>query len=184
MAFQEKGKRFCWIGKKLYFCNWVSLIRPAPIESPRVGIQQGCLVVAVRYNQLTLFLYPIRQWTLDQASILIINFNYQLPYIYLVIAALFEVGWPLSFKLSSIHPDRFWMWIVLGGISMLLSGVFLYLAQRTIPIATAYIIWTGFGAVMTFLLGILCFGDSASLLRMFFALLILVGAVGLEITSR
>ncbi|MBP9990676.1 MAG: hypothetical protein KBT45_04520 [Bacteroidales bacterium] len=107
-----------------------------------------------------------------------------MPYIYLVIAALFEVGWPLSFKLSSIHPDRFWMWIVLGGISMLLSGVFLYLAQRTIPIATAYIIWTGFGAVMTFLLGILCFGDSASLLRMFFALLILVGAVGLEITSR
>lgn len=107
-----------------------------------------------------------------------------MPYIYLVIAALFEVGWPLSFKLSSIHPDRFWMWIVLGGISMLLSGVFLYLAQRTIPIATAYIMWTGFGAVMTFLLGILCFGDSASLLRMFFALLILVGAVGLEITSR
>ena len=107
-----------------------------------------------------------------------------MPYIYLVIAALFEVGWPLSFKLSSIHPDRFWMWIVLGGISMLLSGVFLYLAQRTIPIATAYIMWTGFGAVMTFLLGILCFGDSASLLRMFFALLVLVGAVGLEITSR
>ena len=107
-----------------------------------------------------------------------------MSYIYLVIAALFEVGWPLSFKLSSIHPDRFWMWIVLGGISMLLSGIFLYLAQRTIPIATAYIMWTGFGAVMTFLLGIICFGDSASLLRMFFALLVLVGAVGLEITAR
>lgn len=50
------AKYFWYNKKKWYFCIWVSLIRPAPIESPRVGIQQGCLVVAVRYNQLTLFL--------------------------------------------------------------------------------------------------------------------------------
>lgn len=43
-------KKYCYIKKKLYFCKWVSLVRPAPIESPRVGIQQGCLVVAVRYK--------------------------------------------------------------------------------------------------------------------------------------
>ena len=43
-------KNVLYIGKKLYFCNRVSLVRPAPIESPRVGIQQGCLVVAVRYK--------------------------------------------------------------------------------------------------------------------------------------
>ena len=49
--------------------------------------------------------------------------------------------------------------------------------------STAYIVWTGIGAVGTFLIGILWFGDSASLLRMLFALLILVGVVGLEMTA-
>ena len=69
-------------------------------------------------------------------------------------------------------------------ISMALSGVFLYFAQRTIPVSTAYIIWTGLGAIGTLLIGIMFFGDSASLLRMFFALLTLVGIVGLELTSK
>ena len=104
-------------------------------------------------------------------------------WIYLIIAAVFEVGWPLGFKLSGLHPERFWTYISLAVISMALSGVFLYLAQRTIPVSTAYIVWTGIGAVGTFLLGIAFFNDSASLLRMFFALLILVGIVGLELTT-
>lgn len=105
-------------------------------------------------------------------------------WLYLIIAAVFEVGWPLGFKLSALHPERFWTYISLAALSMALSGVFLYLAQRVIPVSTAYIIWTGIGAVGTFLLGILCFGDQASLLRMFFALLILVGIVGLELTGE
>lgn len=105
-------------------------------------------------------------------------------WIYLIIAALFEVGWPLGFKLSGLHHERFWTYISLAVISMALSGVFLYLAQRTIPVSTAYIVWTGIGAVGTFLLGIAFFNDSASLLRMFFALLILVGIVGLELTAK
>lgn len=107
-----------------------------------------------------------------------------MPWFYLIVASVFEVGWPLGFKLSSLYPERFLTYISLACLSMLLSGVFLYLAQRTIPVSTAYIIWTGIGAVGTFLLGIICFGDSASLLRLFFALLILVGIVGLELTSR
>ena len=96
----------------------------------------------------------------------------------LIIAAIFEIGWPLGFKLSSTQPERFWTWIIFAIVSMALSGVFLYFAQRTIPVSTAYIIWTGLGAIGTF------FGDSASLLRMFFALLTLVGIVGLELTSK
>lgn len=102
----------------------------------------------------------------------------------LIIAAIFEVGWPLGFKLSSLHPEKFWTYITLAIISMTLSGVFLYFAQKTIPVSTAYIIWTGIGAIGTFLIGILFFGDSASLLRMFFALLILIGIMGLEITTK
>lgn len=107
-----------------------------------------------------------------------------MPWLYLIIAAIFEVGWPLGFKLSGLHPERFWTYISLASISMLLSGIFLYFAQKSIPVSTAYIIWTGIGAIGTFLLGICFFGDSSSILRMFFALLILVGIVGLEITSK
>lgn len=107
-----------------------------------------------------------------------------MAWVLLLIAAVFEVGWPLGFKLSALYPERFWTYISLAALSMLLSGVFLYFAQKTIPVSTAYIIWTGIGAIGTFLLGICCFGDSASLLRMFFALLILVGIVGLEITAK
>lgn len=105
-------------------------------------------------------------------------------WLYLIIAAIFEIGWPLGFKLSSTQPERFWLWITLAIISMALSGVFLYLAQRTIPVSTAYIVWTGMGAVGTLLIGIFCFGDSASLLRLFFALLILTGITGLELTNE
>lgn len=107
-----------------------------------------------------------------------------MAWFYLLVAAIFEVGWPLGFKMSGLHPEKFWTYITLASLSMLLSGVFLYFAQKSIPVSTAYIIWTGIGAIGTFLLGICCFGDSASLLRMFFALLIFVGIVGLELTSK
>lgn len=107
-----------------------------------------------------------------------------MEWFYLIVASVFEVGWPLSFKLSGEQPDRFWTYIGLGALSMALSGVFLYLAQRTIPVSTAYIVWTGIGAVGTFLLGIFLFGDQATMLRMLFALLVLVGIVGLELTSK
>ena len=110
-----------------------------------------------------------------------------LPYMHwilLIIAAIFEIGWPLGFKLSETHREQFWLWISFAVISMTLSGLFLYLAQRTIPVSTAYIIWTGLGAIGTLLIGMLFFGDSASLLRMFFALLTLVGIAGLELTTK
>ena len=56
--------------------------------------------------------------------------------------------------------------------------------NQTIPIGTAYAIWTGIGAVGTFLLGIMFFGDSASVARFFFVGLILVGIVGLNVASE
>ena len=105
-------------------------------------------------------------------------------WIYLFIAAIFEIGWPLGFKLSNLRPEHFWVWISLGLISYMLSGFFLYLAQRTIPVSTAYIIWGGAGALCTFLIGICFFGDAITIFRMLFALLILTGIVGLEITAK
>ena len=53
--FTHRAEIFCKDIKNSYFCARVSLIRPAPTESPRRGIEQGYVVVAVRYKELTLF---------------------------------------------------------------------------------------------------------------------------------
>lgn len=98
-----------------------------------------------------------------------------------MIAGLFEIGWPLGFKLS--QTTRFkWLYIGLAVLSMALSGLFLWLAQRQIPIGTAYAIWTGIGAAGTFLIGILWFGDPASLLRLLSFMFIVIGVVGLKLS--
>ena len=66
---------------------------------------------------------------------------------------------------------------------MAAGSVPLLIAQKTIPIGTAYAIWTGIGAVGTFAIGILCRGDSANLMSFFFVGLIVVGIIGLKLAS-
>lgn len=104
-----------------------------------------------------------------------------MAWILLIIAGLFEIGWPLGFKLASMHSKYFIWFIGLSILSMGLSGYFLYLAQKSMPIGTAYVIWTGIGAIGTVLLGILFFHDSANIFRLLFLSLILIGIVGLKL---
>ena len=105
-----------------------------------------------------------------------------LAWVHLLIAALFEVGWPLGFKLS--QTTRFkWPFIALAVLSMALSGLFLWLAQRQIPIGTAYAVWTGIGAAGTFLIGIAFFGDPAGMLRLLSFFLIVAGVLGLKLSQ-
>ena len=104
-----------------------------------------------------------------------------MAWILLIIAGLFEIGWQLGFKLASMHSKYFIWFIGLSILSMGLSGYFLYLAQKSIPIGTAYVIWTGIGAIGTVLLGILFFHDSANIFRLLFLSLILIGIVGLKL---
>ena len=104
-----------------------------------------------------------------------------MAWILVIIAGLFEIGWPLGFKLASMHSKYFIWFIGLSILSMGLSGYFLYLAQKSIPIGTAYVIWTGIGAIGTVLLGILFFHDSANIFRLLFLSLILIGIVGLKL---
>ena len=104
-----------------------------------------------------------------------------MAWILLIIAGLFEIGWPLGFKLASMHSKYFIWFIGLSILSMGLSGYFLYLAQKSIPIGTAYVIWTGIGAIGTVLLGILFFHDSANIFRLLFLSSILIGIVGLKL---
>jgi quaternary ammonium compound-resistance protein SugE len=105
-----------------------------------------------------------------------------MSWFYLFIAAIFEIGWPLGFKLSQTtgHPAR---WIMLSILSMALSGLFLWMAQKTIPMGTAYAVWTGIGAAGTFVVGIALFQDSASMLRITSVFLIIAGVVGLKLAS-
>jgi quaternary ammonium compound-resistance protein SugE len=103
-----------------------------------------------------------------------------MSWFYLIIAGLFEIGWPLGLKLSQTMSERY-PGIVLAVVSMSLSGLFLWLAQKSIPIGTAYAVWTGIGAVGTLLVGIVFFGDSAGLWRMLSVLLIVVGIFGLKV---
>jgi len=105
-----------------------------------------------------------------------------MSWIYLIIAAIFEIGWPLGFKLSQTTNNRL-LWILFAIGSMALSGLFLWIAQRNIPMGTAYAVWTGIGAAGTFLVGIWYFQDSASLLRILSVFLIIAGVVGLKLTS-
>ncbi len=104
-----------------------------------------------------------------------------MSYLYLIIAGIFEVGWPLGFKLASIYEKYSILYIFVSIISMALSGVFLYIAQKSIPIGTAYIIWTGVGSVGTLLIGIIFFGDSVSFFRLFFLSLIIIGIIGIKL---
>ncbi len=103
-----------------------------------------------------------------------------MSWFYLIIAGLFEIGWPLGLKLSQTMRIQL-PGIILAIVAMTLSGIFLWSAQKTIPIGTAYAVWTGIGAVGTLMVGILFFGDSASIWRLLSALLIVVGIVGLKL---
>jgi len=93
-----------------------------------------------------------------------------------------EWGWPIGLKFASQPQHRTWA-IPMAVVSIVLSGWLLLLAQRTIPIGTAYAVWTGIGAVGTFILGILLLGEPAQFARFFFVGLIIVGILGLKWVS-
>ena len=101
-------------------------------------------------------------------------------WVWLIIAGLFEVGWPLGLKVTQA-PGRFAIGMVAAVSSMVLSGVFLWLAQKQIPMGTAYLVWTGIGGVGTFALGLVLFREPMTVVRVTGALLILCGVVLLKL---
>jgi quaternary ammonium compound-resistance protein SugE len=105
-----------------------------------------------------------------------------MAWFYLIIAGAFEIGWPLGFKLSQTTPYKF-LWIAFAVVAMALSGYFLWMAQKTIPMGTAYAVWTGSGAVGAFITGIILFKDPATALRIVSVVLIVTGIVGLKMAG-
>ncbi|MCU0414408.1 MAG: quaternary ammonium compound efflux SMR transporter SugE [Ignavibacteriaceae bacterium] len=105
-----------------------------------------------------------------------------MSWIYLFIAGLFEIGWAVGLKYTEGFT-KFWP-SVITIIGMILSFYFLSNAVKTIPIGTAYAIWTGIGAVGTAFLGMILFGESKEFIRIFFIFLIVIGIIGLKIFSN
>lgn len=104
-----------------------------------------------------------------------------MPWLILLVAGLFEVGWAIGLKYTEGFT-RFWPSV--GTIAaMVASVVLLGVAMRTLPIGTAYAVWTGIGAVGTVVLGIVLFGEPASVVRLACVGLIVAGIVGLKLTA-
>ncbi len=103
-----------------------------------------------------------------------------MSWFYLFLAAIFEVGWPLGFKMADVTGQKC-LWIIFAIIAMTLSGYFLFIAQKEIPIGTAYAVWTGIGASCTFLIGVIFFNDVINLMRLLGVILIIGGVILLKI---
>ena len=99
----------------------------------------------------------------------------------LILAGIFEVVWAYSMKLSDGFSKL--MPSIVTLFFMILSFALLAYAMRTLPLGTAYTIWTGIGAVGSFLVGIFILGEPASAMRMLAAVLIVSGLLLMKISS-
>ena len=103
-----------------------------------------------------------------------------MPWIVLVIAGLFEVGWAIGLKYTEGFTR---LWPSVGTVAaMVFSVALLGWAMRSLPVGTAYAVWTGIGAVGTVILGIVLFQEPATAARLLCVAMILAGIVGLKLT--
>lgn len=104
-----------------------------------------------------------------------------MAWVYLFIAGAFEVVWVIAMKytqgFTKLVPS------VVMVAAMIISFVSLTLAVKSLPLGTAYAVWTGIGAVGAMIAGILLFGESASIPRIASAALILAGIAGLKLSA-
>jgi quaternary ammonium compound-resistance protein SugE len=104
-----------------------------------------------------------------------------MAWIYLILAGLCEIGWPVGLKLGGIESVTRLLWIGFAIACIVVSGMLLLLAQREIPMGTAYAVWTGIGAVGAFAVGIAAFGDASTAMRWASVSLIVAGIIGLKL---
>ena len=104
-----------------------------------------------------------------------------MAWIYLLIAGILEIGWATGLKYTEgwtkLTPS------LLTGAAMMASFYLLSMALKTLPVGTAYAIWTGIGAVGTAITGIFLFGESGDWKRIACIFLIVSGIVGLKLFS-
>ncbi len=105
-----------------------------------------------------------------------------MAWIYLIIAGLFECGWAIGLKYTEgftrLTPS------ILTVAAMAISFWLLSIAMKTIPVGTAYAVWTGIGAVGVAIMGMILFGESRDVLRIISLVMIVSGIIGLKLVSR
>lgn len=104
-----------------------------------------------------------------------------MAWVYLIIAGLFETVWAVGMKYSEGFTKLYPSALVV--VAMFLSVWLLGLAMRSLPLGTAYAVWTGVGTLGAVIYGIFFFGESADVLRLVFVVMILGGLIGLKAVS-
>ncbi len=101
----------------------------------------------------------------------------------LLVAGLLEPVWITAMKLSEGFSDI--AWTAAAFVAMFFSMYLLSKALKmSVPMGTAYAVWVGIGAIGALVVGILLFNEPSDLLRLFFVLLIVLGIVGVQVTSK
>ena len=105
-----------------------------------------------------------------------------MPWIFLLVAGILEIVWAYAMKLSQgftrLTPS------IITITAMIASFGLLGIAMRTIPLGTAYIIWTGIGAIGAFLIGIIFLAEPVNFSRVFSAFLIVSGLILMQLSSK
>lgn len=104
-----------------------------------------------------------------------------MAWFYLILAGALEVFWSTCLKFSQGFTQL--KFSVLSVVGMIVSFYFLAQATKALPLGTAYAIWTGIGALGAVIIGILLFKEPFTLPRLFFVALLLIGIIGLKLTS-
>ncbi|RYG05438.1 MAG: quaternary ammonium compound efflux SMR transporter SugE [Caulobacteraceae bacterium] len=104
-----------------------------------------------------------------------------MAWVVLFIAGICEIGWAVGLKYTDGFT-RLWP-TVFTGVSLVASMALLGIAVKTLPLGTAYAVWTGIGAVGTVILGIVLFKEPATVVRLVCVGLIVAGILGLKFFS-
>jgi quaternary ammonium compound-resistance protein SugE len=105
-------------------------------------------------------------------------------WILLIIAGLFETGFALCLgKAKEASGSNYWFWMIGFFVCLIISMILLYYASKTLPIGTAYAVWTGIGAAGTVILGFFLFNEPATFWRIFFLSTLIFSVVGLKFVS-
>jgi len=106
-------------------------------------------------------------------------------WIILILAGLFEVGFTYSLgKVKETSGLEMYLWYVSFAVTCSLSMILLIKATQTLPIGTAYVVWTGIGAIGTVLIGIFIFKEPVTFLRLFFLITLVGSIIGLKMVSH
>jgi quaternary ammonium compound-resistance protein SugE len=105
-----------------------------------------------------------------------------MAWVNLLIAGIFEVVWAIGIKYTNGFTKIYPTIITITG--MIVSFYFLSIAIKTLPIGTAYAVWTGIGTIGVVIVGMIWFNEPKDFMRIIFLILILIGIMGLKLTTK